>query len=260
MSRVIFGRYPLPPYESPVEYIADAFWEPNYGVFGIAASDHPYSFFPISERDVHTAFDLVCNGLAKYGSKLNNIELLCSLLQVVHQGFGKIDIHTHIAGLELAHPLPEIANRQESMPRVQIILLKLEGRQLSIARVGNVFSVYMVRPTGQELIFGIDPITGMHIPDGVRYPGNFIIGHADIPEIYSLQTEVEPGTFIVTTNITLGRNVGEFIHQSKLDELLKTTACNPEIADQYLRSLLKPPKKPGYTQPGLAWAITCVEE
>lgn len=260
MSKVIFGRYPLPPYEYPVRYLADAFGEPNYGVFGVAVSNHPYNFFPISEQDVHTAFDLVHAALTKYNFKLAGIELLQNLLQAVHNGFGKIDIYDHIAGLKLPYSPAEIASRlEETMPVVQIILLKLEGRRLSMASVGNVFGVHVVHSSGQDLIFGIDLINGMDIPVGARYPGNFIIGQGDMPEIYSREIEVEPGTFIIVTNITLGEIVAVLIRESKLSELLKTTGCDPEVADRRLRAMLKP-KDLGDTEYGLAWAITCVEE
>lgn len=271
MTKVILGRYALHQYGT-IFFGSDAFWEPETGVFGVATSSHEYNFYPISERDVQTAFDTVRNALVKQGSGLAGIALLRSLLQAVHRDFGEIDIRTHVTGIFDDDPdyYEDRLNHPYCIPRVQVVLLQLEGRHLFIACVGG-FLVYIVRPTEQELIFGWDWSTDARAVVEPDFAEQFIWGHLDkMPKIYSWEAEVRPGDLIVVTT----NSMAEFVAMAKLHQVVDTSRGNLEAANRQLMTMLEstvPQDATVVGNPrgdtvallrrwGAAWAITCVEE
>jgi hypothetical protein len=259
MTEVILGRYALPFYTNgPCFFGSDAFWEPNAGVFGVATSTHHYDLYPIVERDVQAAFDIVHVALAERTAELAGLELLQSLLRAVHRGFSQIDVRTHLVGLEFqrSQVLPHLADDPESTPVVQIVLLQLQGRRLFIACVGN-FLVYVVHSRRQELVFGRDWSSGINAVIAPDWPGPFIVAHRDeMPEIYTWDTEVMPGDLIIATTPT-----------ARLDQSIDMKRCDAKAADRFLRARLKSrlddastSSKSYFLRWGAAWAITCVEE
>lgn len=275
MARVALGRYAIPWDRDGSTFLAsDAFWDPISNVIAIASSEHHYDLYPIGERDVQAAFRMVRTALAEHsGSGLIGPALLQELLQEVHRGFGKIDIREHIAGLEFRRvpPFPEPSNDPQARPRVQIILLELRGTRLSVACVGRNFSVYALRPTGLESIFGWDGVSKTWAVVEPDPYGAFIWGHLDISgedEIWETEVrskgmqadlwevEMRPGDLLLVTTWLLTR----IIHQAKLDEFIKTTGCDPEAISQHLMAMiLETTVRPRvFDRTGAAWAIACV--
>lgn len=140
MTKVALRRYALR--QNGKFFASDAFWDPDHSVLGIASSTHHYDLYPIAERDVQAAFEIVRTALVGQNLvKLSGTELLQGLLEAVHRGFGEINLHAHVTGIEFDRfrSVAELTNDPEATPRVQIVLLQLAGRRLSIACVGNFF-------------------------------------------------------------------------------------------------------------------------
>ena len=259
MTEVILGRYALPYYTNgPALFGSDSFWEPNAGVVGVATSTHHYDLYPIAERDVQAAFDIVCTTLAKQTASAAGLELLQSLLRAVHRGFRQIDVQTHIAGLEFhrsqARLLPD--DDPELTPVVQIVLLQLQRRRLFISCVGN-FLVYVMHSREQELVFGKDWSSDVSAVIAPNWPGPFIAAHQDeMPKIYSWETEVRRGDLIIAATPT-----------ARLDQPMKVKRGDAQAVDRFLLTRLKSrleeastSSKSYFLRWGAAWAITCVEE
>jgi hypothetical protein len=273
MAKVILGQYATPEYfEGPTVFESKALWLPNHNIIGVATSFHPYHLAPISELDVQEAFQIVRDELTKYGpGELNSAETLQNVLQAVYRGFAEIDIHGRMANLKFESVnlvnMFEPANDFEAKPLVWIALVQLSGQGLSIASFGD-FLVYVVRSTGQELIYGWDWYSGVSAGGVDDFPGLPVTAHLDMPNMYQLETKVLPGDLIIVTTHTLG----EVISLAKLDSLMHMTDCNSEAANHHIMNTLKliiPENKIDLEEPhsttksfiskwGAAWAITCV--
>jgi hypothetical protein len=271
MAEVVLGHYARPQYiNGPTYFGSDAFCEPEHGVFGVASSRHHYHLYPISERDVQAALSFVHAAFTQYDvTGLSGTELLQEVLRLVHRNFGEVDINTHIAGIDFGPPslaFPEPPDDPASTPLVHIILLQLDERRLSIASVGN-FLVYVVRSSGQELIFGWDWFTGVEAGGADFFDpyGLCIVGHKDMPEVHLCEAEVRPGDLIVVTT----HSMAGVLDGAKLDQLISATRCAPEAVSRRLMSVLES-TFPDFKEPprtvsiiddwGAAWAIACVEE
>lgn len=279
MTKVTLGRYALR--QNGSFFASDALWVPNHGVLGIASSTHHYDLYPIAERDVQAAFDIVRAALVGQNLvELSGTELLRGLLEAIHRGFSGINMHTHVTGIEFdrSRSVSELINDPEATPRVQIALLQLEGRRLSIACVGNLFLVYRVRSTGQEIIFGWDWLNSLRAVIEPDWPGPFILGCLDMPKVYSCEVEVRPGDLIVVATGSLM----EAIATARLDRIASAVGCDLKAINRHLMDTLKsiaPEDSLDSTEPwgsterahksptlslvrmwGAAWAIACVEE
>lgn len=279
MVKVALGRYALR--QNGQFFASDGFWDLDHSVLGIASSTHHYDLYPIAERDVQAALRIVRTALVRQNLvQLSGVELLRGLLETVHHSFGEINLHAHVAGIEFDHfrSFAELINDPEATPRVQIVLLQLEGRRLSIACVGNLFLVYRVRSTGQEIILGWDWLNGLRAVVEPDWPGPFILGCLDMPKTYSWEAEVRPGDLIVVTTSSLMETVA----MARLDRVVSTVGCDLKAIDRHLMDTLKsiaPEDSLDSIEPwgsterahksptlslvrmwGAAWAVACVEE
>lgn len=278
MMKVILGRYaavpgrPLHPKNITV-FGSDAFWAPEHGVLGLATSWHHYHLYPISGRDVQVAFDIVRSELGRHdSSEPIGKDFLHGLLHAVHHGFAKIDIRTHIVGLEFESTglpgLPDPVDDPESAPMVYIALLQFQGRHLSIAGVGN-FLVYVVRSAGLELIFGLDWFSGAQAANvDSPFGGPHLAAHLKMPKIYSCDVEIKPDDLILAATPTLA----EIIALSKLEQFMSKRG-DLESVSAHLMATLKsivPGSIIDFEEPhkvtkstigtwGAAWAVACIE-
>ncbi len=239
MTKVTVGRYALRQYGS-IFFASDAFWDSNSGVFGVASSTHSYDLYPIAERDVQAAFEIIKKGLPKsVADGLTGVDLLQGQLQAINQGFTEIDLRTHIAGIEFhrSSKLPKPINDPEARPLVKVILLQLKGQQLYIASIKG-FLVYVIRQEGQELVFGWDWFRHERVIVGPDWPGPFIAGRSGglkASEIYSLRTEVKPGDLIVVAT----ESMSEVIAAARLNQLVRTSGYDSEAIGRHLMHTLK---------------------
>ncbi len=265
--KVILGRYAATTWQptnqkDKIIFGSDAFWLPEYNICGVAFSYHHYHLYPISERDVQAAFESIRTTLSKSDSlEQTNLELLQNLLKTIHHSFTKIDIATHIDGIEFEDTgipnLPKPVDDPESEPLIHIVLLCLEEQHLSIASVGG-FEVYAVQPTSQKVIFGRDIDRGKDVGGAPDFPGPFIAKNLAMPEIYSTEVKVQPNDLILVTTPLLSPLIAAKI---KLEAYVNKEDCNLESIDQQLMTMLESTSMTSIIKTwGAAWAITCIEK
>jgi hypothetical protein len=278
--RVALGRYAAIPGRHPQmsedSYVfgSDALWVPEHNTLSVADSWHHYHLYPISERDVQAAFDIVRTGLAEQDpAEPMGTEFLEGLLQMIHRGFVEIDLRSHIAGIEfepVSIPgLPEPAEDSEAEPLVHIVLLQLQGCHLSIASVGN-FLVYVVRPAGCVLAYGVDWYSGERVGVSQTAWSWRVAGRLDVPEVRSVEVELEPGGLLIVATPSLA----EVIALAEFAQFAQKMGCGPKAASAHLMTTLKSVVPKGaidFGKPheatkhlvgmyGAAWAMACVED
>ena len=259
MKKVVIGRHSLYSVAQQTFYGSDGLWLPEFDLFGLATSSHSaYNDYPIAERDVQLAFELIRQAAKE---QLSGFALLQHLLKAVYFGFSQVDLAAHLTGIIAAYEPDHFLGRIDhphSKPRVQLIVLQQQAQRLSLACIGN-FMVYKVSANETKLLFGTAKwaggdgwaviYTSFLLEPKVRY-------QAVMPTIYAWETELEPGDMIVVctpytpiTEINLAQLLDE--HHGDLEAInhhfttsVKASFTSPVFAAEY----------------GVAWAMTRWEE
>ena len=136
------------------------------------------------------------------------------------------------------------------------MLLKQQGRRLSIASVGN-FLVYKVNPRRTELLFGKEWNTNRWavINPDLFFEPTIQAGQDEMPEIYSWEAELKPHDIIIIGTPSVP------ILQAKLEQLIHGEKYNLEKIDQHLTTTSKSLfRSSGYLeQHSISWVVTCIE-
>ncbi len=226
-------------------FAADAFAVPEYGIFGVAHSNHPYDSFPVAQRDVRLAFDTIRAALRLDGRPEVEADetFLQKLLLLVAEAFAELNE-------------PPGDEDYSTAPWVGITLARLQGKRLTYALVGNVRTYVIESETCVQII----PV----VREAALKPG---IAPSGI-ELRDLT--VEPGELVVVATW----NMEKVIRAANLSELVEKEPYDPEVASQRLLDLIKfqpgaddPPETVRLAQSiegrirfwGAAWAIAYAE-
>ncbi len=263
-------------FEGELIFASDVLYEPEYDLVGIANSYHHYHLYPLSQRDVQVAFNLLRSALRNHSpTAQTDATFLRDLLLAVHQGLADIDMREHATGIEKPLGIPHLqepATDPAAVPIVRIVLVRVQGHRLSITKVGNAL-VYLVRQTGHELLIGHEILPVVDKSEVIRESlhGPYLTAHRPPPAIDLCEREIQPGDLIVVATDTLE----EVIAGASLSDLVDTSACDPEVISRHLMNTLKSqPDRVGehllcngvpgtWTDGavawwGAAWAVICV--
>ncbi len=230
---------------------ADAFYEPDYGLIGVAYSWHLLRAYSLRERDIQLAFNTIQIGLRDYDPAVQtDSAFLKELILGIAHAFACVGIS------------PEI---RDDAPWLCIALMRLQGHHMTVASVGGLdVHVFRGNKYGQLIESNqMSQSTRWALTDSVVAPS----------EIDSRDVMVAPGDLIVLATDSMR----ETIVSAELGKFSKIGVCSdPGVVNQHLLDTLK--AQPGrYDDPtrnelpgaytdyyirgfGAAWAVVCVGE
>ncbi len=226
-------------------FAADAFAVPEYDIFGVAHSYHPYDSFPFAQRDVRLAFDTIRAALHLHDRPQVETDstFLQKLLMLVVDAFTDLNE-------------PPGDEDYSTAPWVAITLARLQEKRLTYALVGNV-RTYVIESEACTKIIPV--VRAAALKPGIDPSG------MELREL-----AVEPGEMVVLATWDMEK----IIRAANLSELVEKGLYDPEVADRRLLDRIEfqpgadaPPETVRLAQStrrtlqfmGAAWAIAYAE-